>query len=60
MILRLLLIVIAAAGLTLTGCKDKQPTPPTEPAEVKVTPENLDTELDKMEADIEADIAAEK
>jgi len=60
MMSRMLLIAIAAAALTLGGCKDKNPTPPTEPAEVTITEENLDAELDKMEAEIEADIAAEQ
>lgn len=57
MIARLLLVLIAAVTLGLTGCKEKEPA---EPTEVKITEENLDTELDKMEAEIEADIAAEE
>lgn len=59
MVLRLLLVLVAAAALTAGGCK-KEPPAPAEPAQVQVTPENLDTELDKMEAQIEADIAAEQ
>ena len=57
MILRILLVLVAAMAMTLGGCKDKEPAAPTE---VKVTEENLDSELDKMEADIEADIEAEQ
>ena len=60
MMSRMLLIAIAAAALTLGGCKEKNPAPLTEPAEVTITEENLDAELDKMEAEIEADIAAEQ
>ena len=56
MILRLLLISIAALAITMGGCKKE----PAEPVEVEVTAENLDTELDKMEAQIEADIAVEE
>jgi len=58
MIRKMLLVLIAVAAVALVGCK-KEPAQPTEPVQVKVTPENLDTELDKMEAEIEADIAAE-
>ena len=55
--LRILLVLVAAAAMTMGGCtKKSEPAPPTE---VKVTAENLDGELDKMEAQIEADIAAE-
>jgi len=56
----MLCVLIAVAAVTMTGCKEKQPAQPAEPAHVKVTPENLDAELDKMEAEIEADIAAEQ
>ena len=58
MILRLLLVLVAALAITTGGCK--KDAPPAEPAQVEVTPENLDSELDKMEAQIEADIAAEQ
>ena len=57
MILRILLVLVAAMAMTVGGCKDKEPAAPTE---VKITEENLDSELDKMEADIEADIEAEQ
>jgi predicted lipoprotein len=57
MILRILLVLVAAAVITMTGCTKK--SEPVAPAEVKVTEENLDSELDKMEKQIEADIAAE-
>lgn len=57
MIRRLLLVLMTVAAITLIGCDKKEPPMPPEP---QVTPENLDTELDKMEADIEADIAAEQ
>jgi hypothetical protein len=56
MIIRLLLIAVAAMTLTLGGCR-KEPPPPTEPT---ITEENLDAELEKMETEIEADIAAEQ
>lgn len=55
--LRILLVLVAAMTMTMGGCTKK--SEPTAPAEVKVTAENLDSELDKMEAAIEADIAAE-
>jgi PBP1b-binding outer membrane lipoprotein LpoB len=55
---RILLTLVAAAAITLGGCSKKsEPAPPSEPA---VTEENLDSELDKMEKEIEADIAAEE
>ena len=58
MILRMLLIVLAALMMSVGGCTKK--SEPVEPAEVEITEENLDSELDKMEAAIEADIAAEE
>ena len=57
MVLRILLILVAAAMITMAGCTKK--SEPAAPTEVKVTEENLDSELDKMEEQIEADIAAE-
>ena len=57
MILRMVLIAMAALMFTTGGCKKQ---PPAEPAEVEITAENLDAELDKLEAQIEADIAAEE
>ncbi|MHC4855865.1 MAG: hypothetical protein ACYS72_05620 [Planctomycetota bacterium] len=57
MIRKMLLVLIAVAAVVMTGCKKQEPAPPAEP---KITQENLDTELEKMEAEIEADIAAEK
>ncbi len=56
MVLRVLLILVAATAMTLAGCKD---TEPAAPAEVEITEENLASELDKMEKQIEAEIAAE-
>ena len=56
---KLFLVLIAVAALTAGGCR-KEPPPPAETPQVKITPENLDSELDKMEAEIEADIAAEQ
>lgn len=53
MFLRILLIGIAVVGLSVGGCSKK------ETAETPVTAENLDSELDKLEKQIEADIAAE-
>ena len=58
MVLRILLALVAAALITMGGCSKK--SEPAAPAEVKVTEENLDSELDKLEAQIEADIAAEE
>ena len=55
--LRILLVLVAAAMITTTGCEKK--SEPAAPTEVKITEENLDSELDKMEKQIEADIAAE-
>lgn len=56
MVWRVLMIAVVAAALNVCGCKEK----PAEPAEVKITEETLDSELDKMEAEIEADIATEQ
>jgi hypothetical protein len=56
MVVRILLVLVAATAMTLGGCKDSEPAAPIE---VKVTEENLDSELDKMEQQIEADIEAE-
>lgn len=58
MMFRILLIMIAVAAFTMGGCKKE--TPPAEPVQVEITEENLDSELDKMEAQIEADLAAEE
>lgn len=59
MMLRMLVIVMAVLSImTVSGCKKQ--TPPKEPTEVKITTENLDSELDKMEAEIDAEAAAEK
>ena len=62
MIHRLLLILIAVAAVSMNGCKKQEPAlPPSETVvEEEVTEENLDSELDKMEAEINADIAAEE
>lgn len=57
MMVRLLLVLVATTVMTLGGCTKK--SEPAAPAEAKITSENLDSELDKMEAEIEADIAAE-
>jgi outer membrane murein-binding lipoprotein Lpp len=57
--MKVLLIAVAAAMIALTGCSKKsEPAPPA--AEVEITEENLDSELDKLEAEIDADIAAEE
>ncbi|MEN8127983.1 MAG: hypothetical protein ABFR90_09295 [Planctomycetota bacterium] len=58
MILRMVLVLVAATAMTLGGCSKK--SEPAAPAEPEVTAENLDAELDKMEKQIEADIAAEE
>jgi len=66
--------VIVLAIAALNGCKKQTPPPapvgPAKPAkavqEVKteadkeITSENLDAELDKMEKEVDADIAAEQ
>ena len=57
MVLRILLVLVAAMAMTMGGCKKK--SEPAETPEVKVTEENLDSELDKMEKQVEADIAVE-
>ena len=61
MIFKLLAIGIVTVGIAAVGgCKKQaEPVEPAAPAEVKVTEENLDSELDKMEEQIEADLAAE-
>lgn len=53
------LVMLAVA--VLPGCK-KAPkaTESTEPTEVKITKDNLNTELDKMQKEIDADVAAEE
>ena len=56
--MKVLLIAVAAAMIALTGCSKK--SEPAPPAEVEITEENLDSELDKLEAEINADIAAEE
>lgn len=59
MLLRILVIALAMLSLAaVSGCKKQ--TPPAEPTQVKITTENLDAELDKMEQQIDADIAAEQ
>ena len=58
MVLRILLALVAAALITMGGCSKK--SEPAAPAEVEITEENLDSELDKLEAQIEADIEAEE
>ncbi|MEN6309571.1 MAG: hypothetical protein ABFD91_17625 [Anaerohalosphaeraceae bacterium] len=66
--------VLVLAIAALNGCKKQTPSPapaqPAEPAktvqEVKteadkeITSENLDAELDKMEKEVDADIATEQ
>ena len=56
MVLRILLALVAASLITMGGCSKK--SEPAAPAEVEITEENLDSELDKLEAQIEADIEA--
>ena len=63
MIYRLLVIVLVTlAAMSIGGCKKQaEPVQTTdEVSEVEVTEENLDAELDKMEEQINADIAAEE
>ena len=58
MVVRILLALVAAALLTVGGCSKK--SEPAAPAEVEITEENLDSELDKLEAQIKADIEADE
>ena len=58
MVLRILLALVAAGLITMGGCSKK--SEPAAPAEVEITEENLDSELDKLEAQIEADIETEE
>ena len=57
-VLRMLLALVAAALITMGGCSKK--SEPAAPAEVEAVEEDLDSELDKLEAQIEADIAADE
>jgi len=50
----LTIIIVMLAAMAITGCEKKSPPPAPE---VKVTEENLDTELEKMEQEIETDTA---
>jgi hypothetical protein len=54
----MLLALVAAALITMGGCSKK--SEPPAPAEVEATEEDLDSELDKLEAQIKADIEAEE
>ena len=57
--LRILWVWVAVVGLSVSGCSKKEPTIGDVVDQVTITEENLDSELDKMEKQIEADIAAE-
>jgi len=64
---KLILILAIAVLSLLPGCKDKNSAPAqmTEAdyaakAEQEITEENMDTELDSLEKQIEADLAAEE
>ena len=57
--LRILLVLVAVVGLSVSGCSKKEPTIGDVVDQATITEENLDSELDKMEKQIEADIAAE-
>ena len=58
MVLRILLALAVAGLITMGGCSKK--SEPAAPAEVEATEEDLDSELDKLEAQIKADIEAEE
>lgn len=64
MMLRILMIAAAVLSLSMCGCSKKEPVVTPEGgaavSPLPVTEENLDTELDKLEAEIQADIAAEE
>ena len=57
-VLRMLLALVAAGLITMGGCSKK--SEPAAPAKVEATEEDLDSELDKLEAQIKADIEAEE
>ena len=54
----MLLALVAAALITMGGCSKK--SEPAAPAKVEATEEDLDSELDKLEAQIKADIEADE
>ena len=56
MVLRMLLALVAAALITMGGCSKK--SEPAAPTEVEAAEEDLDSELDKLEAQVKADIEA--
>lgn len=59
MLFRLFIVLMVTIVITtLPGCKKASDSVPTE-KKVEITEENLDSELDKMEKEIEADIATE-
>jgi hypothetical protein len=59
--MRTILVILIAAAATIGGCKKQPPVvEPSESSEVSITEDNLDAELDKMETEIDADIAAEE
>ncbi len=55
----LTIMLVLLAAIALTGC-DKKSAPPAPAAQEKVTPQNLDSQLDKMEQEIAADAEAEE
>ena len=58
MVLRVVLALVAAGLLTMSGCSKK--SDPAPPAKVEAAEEDLDSELDKLEAQIKADIEADQ
>ncbi len=64
MIWRLCAIGLVMLAVTIVpGCKKQSepanPPQATESTEVKITEDNLNTELDKMQKEIDADVAAD-
>ena len=55
--------LIVLAVTVVPGCKKQSkpvsPSESTESTEVKITEDNLNTELDKMQKEIDADVAAD-
>ncbi|MFZ9033763.1 MAG: hypothetical protein ACO21J_07415 [Anaerohalosphaeraceae bacterium] len=58
MVLRIVLASVAAGLVTMSGCSKK--SAPAAAAKVEAAEQDLDSELDKLEAQIKADIEADE
>jgi outer membrane murein-binding lipoprotein Lpp len=58
MVLRIVLALVAAGLVTMGGCSKK--SEPAAPAKVEAAEQDLDSQLDKLEAQIKADIEADQ